>query len=86
MLLYFTATWCGPCQEMKRTTWADAKVEEALRGFVPVKIDVDDNAELARKYAVTSIPKVILIDKDGNSVRSTEGYLKPDRFLAWLAK
>src|SRR4051812_3843650 len=38
---YFTASWCGPCKEMKRTVWADAAVERAMRKFVPVKIDID---------------------------------------------
>ena len=40
---YFTASWCAPCQDLKHTTWADAKVDAALRKFVPIKIDIDEH-------------------------------------------
>jgi hypothetical protein len=49
---YFTASWCGPCQKLKSTTWADKDVDAALRDYVPARIDIDRNPDLADKYGV----------------------------------
>ena len=81
---YFTATWCGPCHTMKSTTWADAEVEAALQAYVPVRIDVDQNTPVAMEYDAQAIPKFAVLDGDGKVVKSMEGYLDPEQFLAWL--
>src|SRR5436305_13968472 len=74
VLAYFTATWCGPCQEMHHTTWADAKVEAALRNFVPVKLDIDENSKIAADYQITAVPSYLVLDDQGRAVRRGEGY------------
>jgi thiol:disulfide interchange protein len=84
VLLYLTADWCGPCQELKHTTWADKSVEQALRSYVPVKVDVDQHADLAMRYGSNSIPRYVVLDKDGNIVKANEGVLDPREFIAWL--
>jgi len=49
----FTATWCGPCQRI-------GPIFEALAKEFPqatfVKVDVDENQETARAYAVRAMP------------------------------
>ena len=47
ILLDFSATWCGPCQMMARTTLLDSNVVEKLNSFVRIKVDIDANALLA---------------------------------------
>lgn len=84
MLAYFTADWCGPCHAMKGTTWADAEVEAALRAYVPVRVDVDLNTPVAMQYNARTIPKFAVLDGEGKVIKSTEGYMNPDDFLAWL--
>ena len=84
MLLYFTAVWCGPCQQMKRDTWTDASVEAALRPYTPVKIDIDANAALAQGYHVEAVPTFVLVDKEGNTVKRTTGYMAPVEFITWI--
>jgi thiol:disulfide interchange protein len=85
ILLYFTATWCGPCQEMKTTTWADSQVAAALNSYVPVEIDVDQNRALAAKFTVTDLPSFFVIDPDTNKIqRYTYGGYSPDDFVHWL--
>lgn len=60
LVLYFTAAWCGPCQKMQRTTWVDERVVERLTtdGLV-VKIDVDEQRELAQRYQVRAMPTML---------------------------
>ena len=85
VLAYFTATWCGPCQQLKRQTWTDAKVQAALaERFVPVKIDVDEHRDLAQEFEVTGIPRLQVIQPDGTLGASRVGFIAPDELLGWL--
>ena len=61
----FWAEWCGPCraitpiiEDLANTYGDDVKVG---------KLNVDDNSEVATRYAIRSIP-TILIFKDGEVV------------------
>ena|SRR5687767_15817115 len=92
LFAYFTAEWCGPCQQMKRKTWSDASVEAALRDYVPVMVDVDRQPDLARRYVPTpqnregAIPAFRVVDQQGQIVRETVGAMKAEEFLEWIGK
>ena len=59
VLVDFWASWCPPCRTMEPV------VQALARDFKVCKVNVDNNQELAVKYAVSSIP-ALLIFKDGN--------------------
>jgi thiol:disulfide interchange protein len=82
ILLYFTAPWCGPCQEMKRTTWADPRVAAAAGAMIPVKIDVDEQKAVSREFGVQGIPRVEWVEPDGSHHLVFEGLVTPDEFLS----
>jgi len=81
---YFTATWCGPCQSLKRTTWSAKNVASAMEGYVPVKLDVDEEGTLAQKYGVSSIPMFIIMDAQGQVKQSTSGAMGAEEMVSWL--
>lgn len=83
---YFTASWCGPCQAMRHTTWADASVDAALRDYVPVKIDVDRNPDLASAYRISAVPSFVVLGQDEKPQRQTDGALPPAEMVAWLKR
>lgn len=70
----FWATWCGPCTKMDRETWSDEEISELMLNFIPVKIDLDANKSLARKYDVKGIPYVFILDPNGEIIYSSIGF------------
>lgn len=84
VLAYFTATWCGPCQRMHEEVWPDQRVGAALGAYVPVKIDVDQNADVAMSFNVDGIPRLQVIGADGTPGRSREGFATADELVKWL--
>lgn len=84
VLLYFTASWCPPCQKMKSTTFASPEVAQALSDCVTIKVDVDEHRQLAQEHNVRSIPHMKLVSADGTPIKQTGGYLAPEQFILWL--
>lgn len=61
VLIDFYADWCGPCKMLRPIIEEIAQEHEEIR---VVKINVDEEQELAMKYEIMSIPTLIVI-KDG---------------------
>lgn len=68
----FFATWCGPCKMLAPVM--EAMSEKFCDKAVFVKVDVDENAELAARYGIRSIP-LVTVFKDGNEASKTLGYM-----------
>ena len=68
---YFSATWCGPCKAFK-----PIMNEIAGEGYSIEFIDVDQEQNKATKYAVRSVPTVV-IEENGIEV---------DRFIGSIPK
>lgn len=67
VLLDFTATWCGPCQQMSPIV--DRLAQE---GYPIRKVDVDRQRALAERYQITSMPTFVLV-VDGREVMRQPG-------------
>lgn len=72
LVVDFWATWCGPCRML-------APVMEELSGEYEgkadfVKIDVDENPDLAREYSIMSIP-CVMVFKDGALAGKNVGFV-----------
>lgn len=84
VLVYFTASWCGPCKLMKRTTLSDAKVTERLESFSKVLLDFDKNPELAKKFGIQGIPAFLVVSSSGDPIAKNIGYMDVPQFETWL--
>ena len=83
VLVDFWAPWCGPCR-MVSPIVEEIAGEVAGRAKV-VKVNVDEEPELAARYGVMSIPTLIVV-KDGKVVSSTVGAQPKQAILGMLGK
>ena len=85
-LLYFTASWCPPCQRMKSETWGHVDVESKLQGYVPVKIDIDTDHETAQRYEISAVPTLIVLDNEGSVTKRITGFMDAAEFVFWIGR
>ena len=68
-LVDFYADWCGPCRMVLPVV---EQIAEERDDLLVVKVNVDDNPELAKEFGVFSIPTLIVF-KDGEVVNKVSG-------------
>ena len=81
---------CTACKELNEITFPDPKVQEALKKFTFIKIDVTDNTDeekaLLKKFELFGTPNIIFFDKGNNYLpeKSLTGFIKPEVFAEHL--
>ena len=76
VLVDFTAVWCQPCKLLDPLV--DQLAEEWAGKVKVVRLDVDDNQQLAIDYIVMSVPTLILF-KSGKPIERVTGFQPKDR-------
>ena len=81
VLVDFWATWCGPCRMLAPVV---AQIAEEKEGELKVgKVNIDDQAELAIRYSIASIP-TLMVFKDGQVAAKTVGAMPKSQLLSAL--
>lgn len=70
-VVFFSATWCGPCQQFKRAL-NNTNVARSLQNVQLIMVDVDKDYELenfSAAYNITEIPSFLRIDTQGRVLK-----------------
>ena len=87
ILCHFGAVWCGPCQKMERSVFPRREVRYHLsQSVVGVKIDVNKNPELARRFGVTQFPTDIFLEPSGTEILKTTGFKQVSEYTALMVR
>ena len=93
VFLYWGATWCPPCNQVKATIFSGAAFIERSRAFVPVYVDGDRPGaqKVGARFAVSGYPTMVLFTPDGRELVRLPGEVEPERYqevlsLALVAK
>jgi len=74
----FHATWCGPCKALSPML---DKLSESFSGKIKiVKVDVDQEPELAGRFRIRGVPTMLFF-KDGKVVDQVVGLLPPQELI-----
>ena len=81
VIVDFWAEWCGPCKML--TPILEEISNEMKNEINVVKVNLDDNQDLAMKYSIRSIPTLLLF-KEGNLIDTKVGLLPKNEIVTWF--
>ena len=85
ILVKISATWCGPCRQMKQLTFADSRVVNLVRSdFVALSIDADEQPDLVSGFSVEAFPTTIIVAPDRKILKKMKGFQSADSLMATL--
>ena len=81
VLVDFWAEWCGPCKMLGPIL---EEISKDLKDKIQVvKVNLDENQDLAMKYSIRSIPTLLLFKK-GELIDTKVGLLPKSDLVEWL--
>lgn len=81
VLVDFWAPWCGPCKMIAPIL--EEVAQESLDKVQVVKVDVDENPELATKFGIRGVPTLILFNQ-GKPVATKVGAVSKTQLNSFL--
>lgn len=90
VLLDFYADWCISCKEMEINTFANAEVNQELKQFTLLQVDVTknsaENQALLKRFSLYGPPGILIFNLDSQEQQNLRvvGYMPPQRFIERL--
>ena len=84
VLVVFHADWCHWCQKLESKTLTNKDVKEAIKKYVYVRVNSDDNREIAKKHQVKFLPYYTITNYKEEILKGDGGYKDAKAFVTWL--
>ena len=78
ILVDFYADWCGPCRMLGEV------LKESKANIECLKVNIDENNDLASKYGVMSIPTMIVFE-NGKEVKRNVGFVDEEELNNFIS-
>ena len=82
VLVDFFATWCGPCKMLAPVLEG---LESSRDDILVGKVDVDQEAALARQFSISAVPTILLF-KGGKEVKRSSGFLPKEALEQFIGE
>ena len=78
---YFSTAWCGPCKAFKPV------VQQAVSELgMPMQfVDAEQNADLAAKYSIRSVPTIVVVQA-GQPIYRNTGTMSKQQLMSVLGQ
>jgi thioredoxin-like negative regulator of GroEL len=81
LLVLFSASWCTFCHKLERETLREkAMVAFVERSFVPLLLDYDKDARVAKVLEVESLPCTVILSPHADLLGRFVGFAKSDSY------
>jgi len=86
VLLYWGATWCPPCNQLKATLFNQQEFAVLAQSFVAVQVDGDlpGAQKLGTRFQVRGYPTTLLLNDQGQEITRLPGEIEPEHALSIL--
>jgi thiol:disulfide interchange protein DsbD len=90
LLIDFSASWCGACQELEHNTFSDPRVVREGQNFIAVRVDLSpgkdspEKRELLASYQHRGLPLVVLHNPSGEPSGRITSFIEPDKMLSLM--
>ena len=86
VLLYWGATWCPPCNQLKATLFNRQDFAALSKSFVAVHVDGDRPGaqKLGQRFKVGGYPTMVLFKPDGSEITRLPGEVEPEQVMDLL--
>ena len=70
LFVAFSASWCAPCQAMVKDIYPQPKVQDAMKTWVTVYVDIEKREDVADSFKVRSLPTMVYLNPDLSEILS----------------